>query len=145
MKRMTILLGIAVLCCGTAMSQPYDHSAGVRAGFSSGLAYKRFIDRNMNIDVQALYNREGFQLTALYEYQFSPYSKKRLYYYAGIGPHGGNWGNELAVGAAVLAGTEFVFRKAPVIVGLEWKPMVNFYKVFDHVLYDVALTARVVL
>jgi len=144
-KTLIVIVFLALTTGAFAQPEPYRHAAGIRAGYSSGLTYKLFIDRNINIDVQALYNKFGFQLTAMYEYQFSPYGKQRLQYYAGIGPHGGNWDSEPALGAAVVVGLEFVFRKAPVVLGVEWKPAINLYKAFGYAIPDFGVTAKVVL
>lgn len=130
---------------GILFAQPYKNAVGARAGYSSGITFRHFVDREILVAGLALYNQHGFQFTALYEYQFSPYAKKRLYYYGGAGLHAGNWDEEFALGAAVAVGSEFVFRKAPVIIGLEWKPMINFYRIFDFAIPDLAVTFRVSL
>ncbi len=126
-----------------SQAQPYRNAVGVKAGFSSGVVFKHFTDKRIALEGQALYNPFGFQFTALYEYQFTPYAKERLYYYAGGGLHSGNWSDEFAVGAALLIGSEFAFRKAPLIIGLEWKPMINFFRIFDYGPADLALTVKV--
>lgn len=126
-------------------AQPYDNAVGIKAGYSSGVTFKHFIKNEITMEAQALYNPHGFLFTAIYGYQFTPYSKKRLHYYAGAGLHTGNWDNEFALGAAILAGSEYVFREVPIVVGIEWKPMINFYKLFDYALPDVAVTFRVVI
>jgi hypothetical protein len=145
MKKISVIFGLLSISVLLLNAQPYDNSVGLRAGYSSGLAFRHFINRDFAIEAQALYNPFGFQLSALFETQFSPYPKERLQYYFGIGPHTGNWDNEFSLGAAVIAGGEFIFREAPVILGLEWKPMINIYKQFDFVIPDFALTFKVVL
>ncbi len=145
MKKLRVLVCLFIITGSLSMAQPYDNSVGVKIGYSTGIVFKHFSDDEFAFEAQALYNNRGFQLSALYEYQFSPHPKERLYYFAGAGLHGGNWENEFALGAALLAGSEYVFRKAPVILGLEWKPMINFYKQTDLVLPDIAVTAKVKL
>ena len=130
---------------GYLSAQPYEHAVGIKAGYSSGVVYKLFLDKGAALEGQALYNKHGFQFTALYEYHFTPYAKRRLYYYAGFGPYGGEWDEEFALGAAVCIGSEFVFRKAPLTMGLEWKPMINLYRIFDYAIPDIAMTVKVVL
>lgn len=132
-------------CQAILFAQPYKNAVGARAGYSSGITFSHFIDREILVAGLALYNQHGFQFTALYEYQFSPYAKKRLYYYGGAGLHAGNWEEEFSLGAAVAIGSEFAFRKAPIIIGLEWKPMINFYRIFDFGIPDLAVTLRVSL
>lgn len=130
---------------GYLSAQPYERAVGIKAGYSSGIVYKLFLDNSIALEGQALYNNHGFQFTALYEYHFMPYAKRRLYYYAGFGPHGGEWDEEFALGAAICLGSEFVFRQAPLTLGLEWKPMINLYKSFDYAIPDLAVTVKVVL
>lgn len=143
MKR-KILYSIIVIMIGVGtQAQPYRNAVGIKAGFSSGVVFKHFTDKRIALEGQALYNPFGFQFTALYEYQFTPYAKERLYYYAGGGIHSGNWSEEFSLGAALLVGSEFAFRKAPLTIGLEWKPMVNFFRVFDYGPADLALTVKV--
>ena len=122
--------------------QPYDLGIGIRAGYSNGLSLKYFTDHDRCAELLTAYNRHGFQATLQYQYEFSPYAKERLYYYAGGGIHLGNWENEPAAGVAVSVGAEFVFREVPLAMGVEWKPMLNAIRVFDHALADFGLTVR---
>jgi hypothetical protein len=130
---------------GYLFAQPYENAVGIKAGYSSGIVYKYFPDKSYALEGQALYNNHGFQFTALYEYHLPPYAKRRLYLYTGFGPHGGEWNDEFALGAAICLGSEFVFRQAPLSLGLEWKPMINLYKSFDYAIPDIAVTVKVVL
>lgn len=145
MKKLLFTGIITLLLQGTLNAQPYRTAVGVRAGYSSGLTFRHFVDREFMAEGMVLYNRHGFQFTGLYGYQFSPYAKERLYYYGGAGLHAGNWEEEFALGAAIAVGSEFAFRKAPVIIGLEWKPMINVYRVFGFSIPDFALTLQVSL
>lgn len=145
-KKLAALIICFSLFAVSIIAQPtYNNAVGVKAGFSSGLLFKHFVQRNNAIDVQALYNQFGFQISSLYDYQFSPYGKERLQYYAGIGPYAGNWSGDFSIGAAALLGSEFIFHNAPVILGLEWKPMLNIYKQFYFAFPDFAMTIKIVL
>jgi len=132
---------ILILACSTGIisAQSYDLAAGVRAGYSSGLIIKKFIDRDFALEAQGVYNQHGFQFNLLYMYQMNPYPKERLQYYTGLGAYGGNWEDNTAVGIAAVAGAEYIFRGAPVIMGLEWKPFINVYKEFGYAIPDIAL------
>jgi hypothetical protein len=145
MKKIQLSILFLILFASISIAQPYDFSVGVRAGYSSGLNMKMFMNDDFAIDAQGLYNKSGFLLNVLYEYQFSPYPKERLQYYFGAGPHSGNWDGEFALGVAIMLGCEYIFRQAPVTIGLEWKPMMNLYKQFDYVIPDIGLTFRVIL
>lgn len=152
MKKLKFIIILLALSGGISIAQPYENAVGVRAGYSSGLLIKHFIDNDFALEGQALYNKFGFQFSALYEYQFTPYSKERLQFVFGLGPYIGNWTEDteqgapvFALGAAIMAGGEYIFRKAPVIIGLEWKPMMNVYKQFNYIIPDVGLTFKVIL
>lgn len=160
MIRLLYIAAFVLLFQGMLFAQPYKNAVGVRAGYSSGITFRHSIDRKLLVEGLALYNRHGFQFTALYGYQFSPYPKERLYYYGSAGLHVGNWQEELApgagsnavdwqeefaLGAAIAVGSEFAFRDAPVIIGLEWKPMINIFRFFDFGIPDIAVTLRVSL
>ena len=62
-------IAVVVLMSATSMllsAQPYEHSVGVRAGYSSGIVYKAFFrHRPTAIEGGLLYNRHGFSLNAL--------------------------------------------------------------------------------
>ncbi len=68
-------------------AQPYMHSAGIRAGYSSGISYKGFrLHRMSAFEVDFLYNKHGFNLGALYEYHLEPFKKNtRTFIYLGAG------------------------------------------------------------
>lgn len=145
MMRLRLTILMIFVFSGHLSAQPYEHAVGIKAGYSSGIVYKFFPDRGGAVEGQALYNKHGFQFTALYGHHFTPYAKRRLYYYAGFGPYAGDWNEAFALGAAICIGSEFVFRQAPLSLGLEWKPMINLYKSFGYAIPDIAMTVKVVL
>lgn len=127
------------------VAQPYTNAVGVKAGYSSGILFKHFFEDEFSLEGQALYNPKGFQVNGLMAYQFSPYPKERLQYYAGGGVYGGDWDGELAIGLGVVMGSEYVFRNTPLVIGLEWKPSINLFRSFDTALPDIGLTVKVTL
>jgi len=145
MQRRIPLITLTLLFSTVLHAQAYKNGAGIRAGFSSGLNYRHLTDRNMVYEGQALFNRTGFQFTALAAYQFTPHDKKRVYYYAGAGPYYGNWDGETAVGAALSIGAEYVYRQVPLTMGVEWKPMVNIYTATNYFIPDFGVTVRLVI
>lgn len=144
--RLKIYLILVLIVFPISLSaQPYENAAGIRAGYSSGLNFKHITNDNLVIEGDGLYNRHGFQFFGVLAYQFSPYDRERLFYYAGGGIFGGNWEEEASVGAALLVGSEYVFRDVPLTIGLEWKPMMNVFKTFGHAIPDIGLTVRFVI
>jgi len=125
-------------------AQPYMHSAGISAGYSSGISYKGFrLHRMSAFEVDFLYNKHGFNLGALYEYHLEPFKKNtRTFVYLGGGPFGGNWDEEFSIGVAAVAGIEYTLRDLPLNFSLDWKPMLNVYAVFEPDWLDFGLSIR---
>ncbi|MEN8201610.1 MAG: hypothetical protein ABFS28_03375 [Bacteroidota bacterium] len=140
------IIFLLILIWGSALSltaQPYEHSLGIRAGYSSGISYKGFFRHKMAaIEASILYNRHGFSLNALYEYHLEPFRNKRLLIYLGGGAFGGNWAEDLSLGMAGLAGIEYTLRDLPLNFSLDWKPMLNLYRNFEHDLMDFGVSIR---
>jgi hypothetical protein len=141
-KQLLLLCLLIVGSKETVDAQNYRNAVGIRGGYSSGFTFKHNIHRHYAVDVQAIYNKDGFQLNGLYEYHFSPYDRKRLYYYAGAGPYAGNFNDKFAVGAAAALGAEFILRSAPVSFGVEWKPFINAFREFNFSPQDVGIHVR---
>ena len=125
-------------------AQPYMHSAGIRAGYSSGITYKGFrLHRMSAFEVDFLYNKHGLNLGALYEYHLEPFKKStRTFIYLGGGAFGGQWDEEFSLGVAAVAGIEYTFRDLPLNFSLDWKPMLNVYAVFEPDWLDFGLSIR---
>jgi len=140
--RITLFILIIALSASLA-GQPYEHSLGVRAGYSSGITYKGFFRHQMAaIEAEVLYNRHGFNVTAMYEYHLEPFQNKRLIIYVGGGAFGGNWDEELSLGIAAVAGLEYTVRDLPLSFSIDWKPMINAYRLFEVDLLDFGISIR---
>lgn len=147
MKSTKILFAVLFLIIsGSSMklsAQPYEHSVGIRAGYSSGISYKGFLLHRMSaIEASILYNRHGFGVNALYEYHLEPFRNKRLLVYVGGGVFGGSWDEEFSIGIAGLAGIEYTLRDLPLNFSVDWKPMLNLYRDFEHDLVDFGVSIR---
>ncbi len=141
-----IILAV-MLCLATwqaeLKAQPYNHTAGIRAGYSSGISYKGFrLHQMWAIEADILFNRNGFNLSALYEYHLKPFKNKRALIYLGGGPFGGDWKEEFSLGVAAVAGIEYTLRDQPLNFSLDWKPMLNIYAIFEPDLLDFGLSIR---
>lgn len=145
MKISCIFIVVFILVSGSMQAQPYHNGAGIKAGYSSGLIFKHFISKHRAIEFQGLYNNHGFQFTGIYAFQFSPHPKDRLQYYTGAGIFGGNWEEEFSLGIALAGGAEYIFRDAPLSLGVEWKPMANLYRNPALAIPDIAITVSVKL
>jgi len=94
------------------------------------------------IEADLLYNRHGFNVTALYEHHMEPFRSKRSLVYVGGGIYGGEWEGYHSVGLAAVGGFELVVRDLPIIFTLDWKPMVNLYQLLEIDLLDFGLSIR---
>jgi len=150
MKRTKLLVmslalsAILLIPCQEVKAQPYMHSAGIRAGYSSGLSYKGFrLHRMSAFELDFLYNKHGFNLGALYEYHLEPFRKStRTFVYFGGGVFGGDWDEEFSMGVAAVAGIEYTIRDLPLNFSFDWKPMFNIYAVTEPDWLDFGLSIR---
>jgi len=139
-------MALLVLICGSTQclsAQPYEHSVGVRAGYSSGISYKGFLRHKMTaIEGSVLYNRHGLNINALAEYHLEPFRNKRLLVYLGGGAFGGKWEEDFSIGIAGIAGIEYTLRDLPLNFSADWKPMLNLYRNFEYDLVDFGVSIR---
>ena len=134
---------LPLLLSGNLLSQPYEHSAGIRAGYSSGITYKGFLRYQMAaFEVEALYNHHGLNLSVLYEHHLEPFRNERWLIYFGGGAFGGNWEDELSAGIAAIGGIEYIVRDLPINFSLDWRPMMNIFRVYEIDLLDFGLSIR---
>ena len=124
-------------------AQPYEHAAGIRAGYSSGFTYKGFfLHRLSAIEAAAMYSRNGFQVSAMYEMHHELDRKGRFYVFAGAGLAGGTWEDEFSAGICATGGVMYCLRKIPLNFGADWRPALNAYQSFDYELLDFGLSIR---
>ena len=125
------------------LAQPYNHAGGVRAGYSSGLTYKGFFLHSMGaVELDALYNQHGLNISALYLMHWKPSRKSRWLLYTGGGIFGGEWDQNLSLGLLAIGGIEYVFRDLPLNFGVDWKPMLSIYRDLNYDLLDFGITIR---
>jgi hypothetical protein len=143
-KTIFLLAVFLVFGLNDLTAQPYMHSVGIRAGYSSGISYKGFLLHRMSaFEVDFLYNRHGFNLGALYQYHLEPFKKNsRTFVYLGGGAFGGDWDEEFSIGLSAVAGMEYTLRDLPLNFSVDWKPMLNIYEVFEPDLLDFGLSIR---
>ena len=148
MKLLGLMIALSVILLipwqGDLQAQPYNHSVGIRAGYSSGISYKGFrLHRMSAFEVDFLYNKHGFNLGGLYEYHLEPFKKNtRTFIYLGGGAFGGDWDEQFSLGVAAVAVIEYTLRDLPLNFSLDWKPMLNIYAVFEPDLLDFGVSIR---
>jgi hypothetical protein len=144
MKRILYVLPLILnIFLAELNAQPYEHSGGIRAGYSSGLSYKGFFRYQMAaIEADVLYNRHGFNLTGLYAYHMEPFRNDRWIVFVGGGAFGGEWDGEFSLGLTAAGGIEYIIRDLPLNISLDWKPMLSLYKVTEADFLDFGLSIR---
>lgn len=161
MKKLFFVLLIVFLFLfeNKTICQEYRLGLGFRGGINSGISGKMFVYKGdkmfgaFEAIVGMHYKYKGYSATVLYELQHEIHIKSMryatLYYFVGIGLHGGmhyNDANKLSpgTGADAIAGLEYIFADFPVSIGLDIRPYLDLYK--DRKFFpDAAVTIRWVL
>lgn len=87
---MRIFISIILLVLTlTSFSQEYEKSLGLRFGVTTGLTYKKFLDKSRAMEATLSTRQQGFQLTAIrmsHELSLYQYSQ-HIYFMYGYGGH----------------------------------------------------------
>ena len=154
MKTTKLILIAALLCMFTqsTVAQDYKTGIGVRlGGLSSGLTVRGFVNPNSALEGIATFGRYHFVLTGLYE-KFNPIQNAEgLKWFYGGGAHIGffRYGSTYyyftdhghvvyyyatepgetatVAGLDFIIGLDYKFHNAPINVGLDLKPFVDFF------------------
>jgi len=130
----TIILVLSIV--GLANAQEYRTGIGLRAGFSSGLTIKHFMNQKAAFEGLLKTRWQGFDITGLYEIHNQAFDVSRLKWYYGGGAHigfyngnhvyWGTYGQEYTiVGIDGILGMEYTFSEIPINIGIDWKPALN--------------------
>ena len=129
MKRYCLALLSCLFLFDTSISFSQEMGAGVRLSSVGGLSGKFFLDGQQAIEAQLNGNGYGLDIIGLYEYHM-PLSDAQWRWYFGGGAHIGSWnhgthGSNL-VGIDGVIGIEYLFKKVPVGISLDFKPAFDF-------------------
>lgn len=169
MKKL-LLIALLFVTIG-AKAQQYSTAIGLRlGGFNNGLTVKHFVNTSGALEGIASFGRQSFRITGLYEKHTAFPNAEGLSWYYGGGAHIGFFSNEygysywryygkkgnyvfvsdpyrdnsVAFGADFILGLEYKFQKAPVNIGLDIKPFVDFVPGFFGY-WEGALSVRFTL
>jgi hypothetical protein len=136
MKKIILTAVMAVCIVAMLNAQDYKTGVGLRGGFSQGLTIKHFLGDKSAVEGLLTTRWGGFEITGLYEVHNTAFEVERLKWYYGAGAHIGFWdgnsswgtiGNSYTVvGIDGILGIEYSFSEAPIGIGLDWKPAINF-------------------
>lgn len=146
MKKFLFTLAAVIVTAVAANAQPYKNAVGVvfAPDFSGNshvvsVQWKHFVNASNNVDVRAGHQFNwGPEVSALFEWNF-PVKESGVSFYAGPGVHIGlvtdyNGKKEscLGFGFAGAAGVEYLFRKCPVALSLDWHPYLTWQPSIDN-------------
>ncbi len=141
-----------------AQSQSYGTAIGARlGGLTSGLTLKHFIARDAALEGIVSFGSKSFLITGLYEVHNTISGANGLLWLYGGGAHigffndGGSYytfrgehvyTNRSVVGLDLILGLDYKFKGAPINVGIDVKPIIDFYD--GAIMYfDTGLSIRI--
>ncbi|MDH5597595.1 MAG: hypothetical protein OEY34_00640 [Cyclobacteriaceae bacterium] len=161
-----IVFGVGLFWTSEAMAQNYIQAIGLRMGGTGGIAYKHFIDRTQALEAILSSRNNGIQINGLVE-KYMPANfnfDDNFFFYYGIGGHFGlerfypyefysvmpwpdvNYRREsyFTMGVDLIGGIEYKMLVAPLTIGLEVKPFLNYvgFRHLDAVVWDTALSVK---
>lgn len=132
-----IILIVAIIVSSIALNaQSYKTGIGLRGGLSNGLTVKHFLSESNAIEGILSTRWKGFNITGLYEFEYS-LPEEGLDWYWGVGGHVGFWdgryGNPwfkdtrtyTVIGVDGIIGIEYTFASIPLNLSLDYKPAFN--------------------
>ena len=132
---MKILLALAafLLALAATAQSPYYKAIGIRFPAGTGITFKKFITQKAALEFEALYAKETFRLSGLYEFHF-PFPKTAgLNWYVGPGAHTGfykstyqkSYSSRMDVGIDGVIGLDYKFQELPLNLSVDWQPSVS--------------------
>ncbi|POY37982.1 hypothetical protein C3K47_05510 [Solitalea longa] len=141
MKKLLSLTVIVLLFAATTVkAQSYTTALGARIGTESGITLKHFIKSKAALEGILAFDHHSFDITGLYEVQGNAFSEPGLDWFVGGGAHIGSFryhhndydDHAVKFGLDGILGLEYTFAGAPINVGVDWKPEINFTGYDDH-------------
>lgn len=159
MKKNICLLVFSFLAFAASNSlsaQSYKTGIGLRlGGLTDGLTIKQFVNNTTAFEGIVSAANSSVIVTGLYEIHVPVEQSKQLRLYYGVGGHigffndGGGYyynnnriyTNTTVAGIDGILGMEYKFSGAPINIGFDFKPFVDFYNT-SYVYFDGALSIR---
>jgi hypothetical protein len=118
-------------------AQDYKTGLGLRLGTGTGFTVKHFINTRSAIEGLLLTRWHSFDITGLYEIHDQAFDVDNLRWFYGFGAHIGFYNGDYAewgvpgstytvLGVDGVIGLEYSFDDAPINLGLDIKPALNF-------------------
>lgn len=151
-----VLFMVMLMIANNLSAQSYHTGIGIRfGGLTSGLTVKHFIGKTAALEGILGVGNRSMIVTGLYEMHVPVDNSNAFKFYYGAGGHlgffrdGGSYyynSSHLYTATTVagvdgVAGLEYTFRKAPVNIGVDFKPFVDFFN-GSIVYFDGGLSLR---
>lgn len=169
MKKALIILFL--VSASVVNAQQYSTAIGLRlGGYNSGISVKHFIGSANALEGLITFGRSAFRITGLYEHHTAFPNAEGLSWYYGAGVHVGFYTNDygysywryyknkgtyifinddyrdsnISIGGDFILGLEYKFKNAPINLGLDVKPFIDFVPGFFGY-WEGALSVRFTL
>ncbi|CAN5261654.1 hypothetical protein BH09BAC1_BH09BAC1_11280 [soil metagenome] len=169
-----LLFGLMAIS-NTSTAQAYKNAIGFRVGSPFGLTWKHLFSEKHGFEGIVGTRGRSIEVIGMYEYHIYPAKKAPefdLYfgggahlgfyggydpYYYGPGPKKGKdkfwknrpyWASEdpyLGVGLDAIVGCSYTFKKAPINLGIDYKPAVSLLHYYGFLHADAAISVRFTL
>ncbi len=138
MKKIGLLVAVMFVSLCTLNAQSLNNkqnTIGIRATNGAEVSYQRFISSNNRIEINAGLGGYGIDLTGVYQWvnNLKMLEGGQFRWYAGVGANTGFWSKEdadlntgVSLGVLGQIGTEFEFKKAPIVLSLDYRPTLYF-------------------
>lgn len=159
MKKIVLALVIVFslgLYSSTVEAQPYHTGLGLRfGGLTNGLTLKHFTGKTTALEGILSVGRENFIVTGLFEKHAPLDGSNQFNFFYGAGAHigffqdGGYYNynrnriykSSTVVGLDGILGLDYKFKGAPINIGIDMKPFVDFFD-GNFVYFDGGLSLR---
>jgi hypothetical protein len=134
MKKLMLVLLIALFWGLKSNAQDYNTGIGLRGGWGTGLTVKHFLNDKAAVEGILDSRWHGLGITGLYELHTRAFDVDRLNFYYGVGGHLGFWDGGYyrgydnsktytVIGIDGILGLEYNFKEIPFNLSIDWKPM----------------------
>ncbi|MCO4293732.1 hypothetical protein NF867_12740 [Solitalea sp. MAHUQ-68] len=140
-KLFSLTIIVLLFSIASVKAQSYSTALGGRIGTESGITLKHFLKSKGALEGILAFNNHSFNLTGLYEVQGNAFSEPGLDWFVGGGAHIGShrhyhnnhddYDHTTDFGLDGILGLEYTFSGAPINIGVDWKPELNFISPYE--------------
>ncbi|MEO5571404.1 MAG: hypothetical protein ABIT08_09475 [Bacteroidia bacterium] len=149
LSKKLIISAVLIFAYTLSSAQNYNTGIGIRlGGATSGITLKHFVNSNSALEGILGFSHKSLILTGLYERHLPINNAKGLQWFYGGGAHLGFFGyngyyrsykdhghyyvveegeNSVALGLDFILGLDYKFNNAPINIGLDIKPFIDFH------------------